>query len=116
MVNVLSDSACLCAWLPSLLYEMLLVINSLQIFIDPLRKVAGSCLVNDLIRCSSSPEQRGFFQALGMCLGHDKWTDDWREMMMTRVAEQKIGVVGAESDHRTIAELGTVKEVSGGLG
>jgi hypothetical protein len=81
----------------------------LQIFLDPLRKVGGSCLVNDLIQCCSSAEQRGFFQALGMCLGHDKWVEDWREMMAERNLQQEVGVVGVESKHLPMVESINVK-------
>ena len=49
-----------------------------------------------------------------MCLGHDKWAEDWKEMMVTREAEQEMGVVGAGSDQRPVADLGIVMEVSGG--
>lgn len=79
-----------------------------------MRKVAGSCFVNDLIQCCSSPEQRRFFQALGMCLGYEKWAEDWKEMMTERRVGLEVGVVGEESDHRPVAELSTAREVSGG--
>lgn len=81
-----------------------------QIFIDPLRKVAGSCFVSDLIQRCTSLEQRSFFQALGMCLGYESWAGDWKGMMMER-AELEGCVVRVESGNRPV-QLSTLLEVS----
>lgn len=85
----------------------------LQIFIDPLRKVAGSCFVNDLLQHCTSSDQRRFFQALGMCLGYERWVEDWKEMVTEeKGAGQEEGVVRAESAPKAVAELSAAAEVS----
>ena len=48
---------------------------------DPLRKVTSSSTVNDLIKHCVTAEQRQFFQALGLCVGNERWADDRKTML-----------------------------------
>ena len=88
-----------------LLYVHRSVINLLQqIFVDPLRKVTSSSTVNDLLKHCVTPEQRRFFQALGMCVGNERWAEDRRTMLQQARLEGEEVSTGVKSKHAPLVD------------
>ena len=52
----------------------------IQVFINPLRKVTSSAVVDGLLGFCGNPRDRFFLQALGMAIGNKHWADDFKEM------------------------------------
>ena len=74
-------------------------------FLDPLRNVTSSTLIDGLITLCRTNSERAFFQALGMKLGIKAWIDDFKEMQTTRFTGSGIIVTKKSTMKSTIKKV-----------
>ena len=74
-------------------------------FLDPLRNVTSSALIDGLITLCRTHSERGFFQALGMKLGIKAWIDDFKEMQVTKFTNSNAIVTKKPTMKSTIEKV-----------
>lgn len=74
-------------------------------FLDPLRNVTSSTLIDGLITLCRTHSERGFFQALGMKLGIKAWIDDFKKRQMTKFTDSNVIVTKKPTMKSTIEKV-----------
>lgn len=75
------------------------ILNSFQVFLDPLKRVVSSSAVDNLLQCCVTQAQRTLLQAIGIASGIKSWTDDFKIM----VKESKTTIKKAD-DHSLLVQ------------